>query len=149
MLNFKSLAGITLLALAASSAHAATNHLSCSNSSNVPDETLSALDFDIEVAFSNTGSGGSVGKATTSVSVVFPADSQYAAIAKMALNGQHSSTCILTSAPNSSTTIEVNMKDVVFTGLKLVRGANYNVLADTGSKVELTLAYTSYTLTVN
>ena len=25
---------------------------------------------------------------------------------------------------------------------------NYNVLADTGSKVELTLAYTSYTLTV-
>jgi hypothetical protein len=148
MLNLKLFAAAAILALCGHLAHAA-NHLTCSNSSNVPDVSLLALNFDIEVAYSNTGSGGQAGKPTTSVSVVFPLNSQYAALSRIAQNGFRSSTCVLTESPSSSVSVEVTMKDVVFTSLKMVRGANFDVLAGSGPVVELSLAYSSYTLQTN
>ncbi len=143
-----SIAAFALLALCASAAHA-TNHLSCTNSSSVPDASLTAFNFDIEVAYSNTGGGGSVGKPTTSLTVVFPLNSQYGALEQMTLGGLHSSTCVFTESPGSSVHVEVTMKEVVFTSLKLVKGESFNVQAGTAPLVELTLAYTSVTVATN
>jgi hypothetical protein len=137
-----------LLAFSGSIAHA-SNHITCINSTNVPDTSLIAFDFDIAVPISNGGGGSSAGKPTTALSVVIPLSSNYAALSNLTLNGTHSSSCTLTESPSSSVSVQISVKDVLFSDLKIVKGTYYNPAANGTPVVELTLSYSSYSIQTN
>ncbi|AXC15106.1 hypothetical protein ACPOL_5862 [Acidisarcina polymorpha] len=121
----------------------ASSHLTCVNSYNVPNTTPVAFNFDVQVQSSNSGgSGGGAAKAVSSLVVVLPLNSTYAALYHLASNSLHSSSCVLTENPNSSTSIEITMKDVTFPELKMLSGAYFtNDVA--GPLIQLTIAYAS------
>ena len=135
---------LSVLALAAAiapAAHAA--HITCNNSSQVPNADLLGYDFTIDAPVSNTGGGGAgVGKVTTSLSITLPVDASTVALSQIATTGKHTSSCVIT---DPSSPIELVLSDVIFTKFEVVNGPD--ATGKTFSVVQVTLSYSKYALT--
>lgn len=136
---------VLLLSLAAllfgtASAHAA--HLTCNNSSNIPNADLVAFDLTISVPVSSGGGGGGAGKATTTVSVTLPVDANLPQLSQIVTSGRHSSTCVIT---DSTSSLELTLHDVTFSKLEVVSGPTST--GKTQSVVQLSLAFSSIATT--
>ena len=142
MRKFHLLSILALAAVIAPAAHAA--HITCNNSSQVPNADVLGYDFTIDLAVSSGsgGSGGGSGKATSSLSITLPVDSSTVALSQFVTAGKHSASCVITD-PGSP--IELVLTDVIFSKFEIVNGPGST--SKTVSAVEVTLVYSKYAFT--
>ena len=134
---------LSVLALAAAiapAAHAA--HITCNNSSQVPNADLLGYDFTIDVAVSSGGGGGSVEKPTSTLSITLPVDASTVALSQYVSAGKHTSSCVII---DPSSPIELVLTDVIFSKFEIVNGPGST--GKTYSAVQLTLSYSKYAFT--